>query len=82
MWRFVKGDDVVEKIDPYRIQVKGKKEQVIEMYKDGILIDSFYNVYEASNKTNKSRSLINRCISGKLVDRTGYTWVNKNLISS
>jgi very-short-patch-repair endonuclease len=82
MWRFVNGDDVIEKIDPYRIQVKGKKEQVIEMYKDGILIDSFYNVYEASNKTNKSRSLINRCISGKLVDRTGYTWVNKNLISS
>ena len=81
MWRFVNGD-VVEKIDPYRIQVKGTKEQVIEMYKDGILIDSFYNVFEASIKTNKSRSLISRCISGKLVDRTGYTWVNKKLISS
>jgi hypothetical protein len=81
MWRFVNGD-VVEKIDPYRIQVKGTKEQVIEMYKDGILIDSFYNVFEASIKTNKSRSLISRCISGKLVDRTGYTWINKNLISS
>jgi very-short-patch-repair endonuclease len=78
MWRFVNGD-VVEKIDPYRIQVKGTKEQVIEMYKDGILIDSFYNVFEASIKTNKSRSLISRCISGKLVDRTGYTWINKNL---
>jgi very-short-patch-repair endonuclease len=74
MWRFVNGD-VVEKIDPYRIQVKGTKEQVIEMYKDGILIDSFYNVFEASIKTNKSRSLISRCISGKLVDRTGYTWI-------
>ena len=79
MWRFVKGDDVIEKIDPYRIQVKGAKEQVIEMYKDGVLIDSFYNLYEASNKTNKSRSLINRCISGKLVDRTGYTWINKKI---
>ena len=82
MWRFVKGYDVIEKIEPYRIQVKGTKKQVIEMYKDGVLIDSFYNVYEASNKTNKSRSLINRCISGKLVDRTGYTWINKNLITS
>jgi very-short-patch-repair endonuclease len=79
MWRFVNGD-VIEKIDPYRIQVKGSNKQVIEMYKDGVLIDSFYNVYEAANKTNKSRSLINRCISGKLVDRTGYMWVNKNLI--
>ena len=78
MWRFVNGD-VIEKIDPYRIQVKGTKEQVIEMYKDGVLIDSFYNVFEASNKTNKSRSLITRCISGKLEDRTGYTWINKNL---
>ena len=78
MWRFVNGD-VIEKIDPYRIQVKGAKEQVIEMYKDGVLINSFYNVFEASIKTNKSRSLISRCISGKLVDRTGYTWINKNL---
>ena len=56
MWRFVNGD-VIEKIDPYRIQVKGSNKQVIEMYKDGILIDSFYNVFEASIKTNKSKSM-------------------------
>jgi len=74
MWRFVENNNIIEKIDSYKSQLKRNKEKTIAMYKDNILIDSFYNVYEASIKTNKSRSLINRCIKNNCEDRNGYIW--------
>ena len=74
MWRFVENNNIIEKIESYKSQLKRYKEKTIEMYKNNVLIDSFYNVYEASNKTNKSRSLINRCIKNNCVDRNGYIW--------
>lgn len=74
MWRFIENNNIIEKIDSYKSQLKRNKEKTIAMYKDDILIDSFYNVYEASIKSNKSRSLINRCIKNNCEDRNGYIW--------
>ena len=44
------------------------------MYKNDILVDSFYNISNAATKTNRSRSAISKYISGKCIDRSGFIW--------
>ena len=74
MWRFVKDNIVLQNIEKY--EYHGSSVKKIHMYKNNILVDSFYNVLDASKKTHKSRSAINNYIRGKTVDRQGYVWKN------
>jgi len=77
MWRYVENNNVLKKIEKYELHsTKSKK---IHMYKDNILLNSFYTIFEAAKKTNKSRSAISKYINGKSIDKQGYIWKNIDL---
>jgi hypothetical protein len=70
MWRTVIDNNVIEKIEPY-VRHNIKK---IEVYKNDVLIDSFYSISEAAKKMKRSRCAISKYISGTTLDKKNYIW--------
>ena len=48
--------------------------QICQYTKDGILINKFFNSYDASSKTGISRSAISNCLCGLSKTAGGYIW--------
>lgn len=72
MWKYIKDNIVEENIPKYSLH--NNKNKKIHMYKDDVLIDSFYTISEAAKKTKRSRTAITKYISGKGVNCSGYIW--------
>lgn len=76
MWRY-DGGDVSLKIDKYIELIKHKGSRVIQLNKDGELINEFKSVSEASKLTNIKITSISNCLKNRSKTSGGFIWKYK-----
>lgn len=76
MWKWKEGDKIKPKILPFKNK-RIDKQRMVLVYKNGILINTFNSVNEASKKLNADTSSIFKCLKGERKQCKGYTFETK-----
>lgn len=75
MWRYKVSKNIPKKIASYSKKASARKRAVMQLDKEGFVLNIFDSLTQASQETSTSRTSISFCLSGKYGTANNYVWI-------
>lgn len=75
IWRYKIDDNFSKKIEPYRRKESTRKRAIMQIDKNGYVVNIFDSITIASDKTDTLRTSISACLNGGIGLANGFKWI-------